>query len=67
MVFDTVILLVIGRAMANCELGSFRSLISPCYKNKFNTKLIATFPTGYFSKFSYENRRSSEDLTAVMV
>jgi hypothetical protein len=40
MIFDMVILLVIARAMANCVLGSFRSLISPLKKNKFNTKLI---------------------------
>jgi len=29
MIFDTVILLVIAMAMVNCELGSFRSPISP--------------------------------------
>jgi len=56
MIFDTVILLVIARAMVNCELGSFRSLISPIpplFKNKFNTKLIATFPIVYLHQFMY--------------
>lgn len=53
MIFDTVILLVIERTMANCELGSFRSLITPFYKNKFNTKLIATFPIVYLHQFIY--------------
>jgi len=55
MVFDTVILMVIAREMVNCELGSFRSLISPpfFFKNKFNTKFIATFPIVYLHQFKY--------------
>ena len=64
MIFDTVILLVIARAMVNCELGSFRSLISPnLLKKKLNTKLIATFPILYLHQFKYHNRRIYEALT----